>query len=235
MYALYSADTIYALKQNHFKKRGNAFFRANADGVLQIIKHVYEPNGCTHELKLGLFSMYSKLRPEWFTSGGCIPRYSIFCLTGQHHVPYFYGLKDKQQYARTQEEILLIDGLPWLNSIETQKDLIQALCYLETSSGGNVSWVDSLKIEPFLYCNEFASVRRVINAIKEQRHIAYHIKKRTLPKEMYEQYILSRKKDDDLLEYLLQLIETDSVSEIQKYLLANYTVNKTYASFCMIE
>jgi len=54
---------------HHFTRRGNAFFRAY-NGVIEVIKFCYEPHGARYDLLVGMHSMYSELKAQWFTSRG---------------------------------------------------------------------------------------------------------------------------------------------------------------------
>lgn len=42
-----------------------------------MIKFEYERCFMDYSLEFGMFSMYDDLKPQWFTSTGCIPRYSV--------------------------------------------------------------------------------------------------------------------------------------------------------------
>ena len=71
-----------ALQGSGFVRRGSAFFRVWGDGVLQVLKFEYQPGYQVHDLCVGIFSLYGKLYPGWFTSGGCIPRGCIASFAG---------------------------------------------------------------------------------------------------------------------------------------------------------
>ena len=66
-----------ALQGTGFVRRGSAFFRVWGDGVLQVLKFERNRVDRVHDLSVGVFSMYGRLSPEWFTSSGCIPEASI--------------------------------------------------------------------------------------------------------------------------------------------------------------
>lgn len=55
---------------------GTLFFRAY-NGVIEVIKFCYEPHGARYDLLVGMHSMYSELKAQWFTSRGCIPSFSV--------------------------------------------------------------------------------------------------------------------------------------------------------------
>ena len=70
------------LQGTGFVRRGAAFFRVWGDGVLQVLKFEHQRGLQVDELRIGIFSMYGELLPQWFTSGGCIPRGSIANFVG---------------------------------------------------------------------------------------------------------------------------------------------------------
>ena len=228
-----SHTTIQALKDNGFHQKGHAFFRVLGDGVLQVIKVKYERNGNYFDLSVGMFSLYSSLESQWFTAVGCIPRYSVQNVIGQRAGPLLLDPRDKHTQLRSQEAVLLNDGLPWLNSIKTQRDLVDGICYLETSWGGSVNWVDDLKLVPFLLCGDFYSAKKVICSIQEQRKWGYTYKKQILSPSEFQQYLSLNSVSDTRLEYLLQLINTNDTARISEHALSNYSQNVAYAKFCM--
>ena len=78
-----------ALQGTGFVRRGSAFFRVWGDGVLQVLKFERLSIHEVHDLSIGIFSMYGRLYPEWFTSSGCIPRGSIARFVGLRFVDHY--------------------------------------------------------------------------------------------------------------------------------------------------
>ena len=59
------------------KRKGNAFFRIVGDGALQEMQYHWTKRPFYQEIvKIGLFSMYGELEPQWLTRLGCIPGYN---------------------------------------------------------------------------------------------------------------------------------------------------------------
>lgn len=230
---LLSSNVGQALKCNGFHRKGSAFFRVLGDGIVQVIKASYERNGNYYDLRIGLFSLYSALESQWFTSAGCIPRYSMQNIIGDKTGPLLLDPRYKYSQISSQEEILLNTGISWLNSMKTQKDLIDGICHLETSGGGSINWVDSLKLVPFLLVCDFTAAKKVICAIKEQRVYGYAFKRQILSSSEYQQYLLINSESDTRLEYLLQLVNAGDMTKIQEYALENYATNMQYVKFCM--
>lgn len=228
-----SSAVNQALKSNGFHKKGSAYFRVLGDGVLQVIKAEYERNGNYYDLRIGLFSLYSNLEAQWFTSEGCIPRYSVVNIIGERSVPLLLDPREKYSQLRSQEDILLNDGIPWLNSIKTQKNLIDGICHLETSWGGNINFVDSLKLMPFLLCEDYTSAQNVICAIQEQRKWGYAYKKHILSPSEFQRYLSINRESDTRLEYLLLLINTSDTARIRELASINYSENIAHAKFCI--
>lgn len=220
------------LKKHSFIRRGSAFFRVNGDGVFQIIKYVREPDK-KESLSIGLFSLYSELLPQWFSPQGCIPRYSV------NHV-----LDSKNQNLAiqdgcnlypfpTQEDILISSGVHWLNSMDTQKKLLEGMICLDMRERGHINWVDRFKIAPYLLNGNYAAAEKVILSILRDHEIAITVNKHLFSdSQKYKEYITQKSNRDDSLRQLLVIIQTRDVQNIEKYLQRNYSNNCRYAAFC---
>ncbi|MBQ8830565.1 MAG: hypothetical protein IJ017_03085 [Oscillospiraceae bacterium] len=216
-----------------FVRKGNAMFRVYGDGVLQILKFERWRDG-TLELQVGLQSMYSEMLPQWFTSSGCIPRYHLVNIIGKRGITYMHLHRDfHEQFVDEQLQILQSDGIPWLNSIATQYQLIEGICYLETSWGGKMRWNDAHKIAPYLYSGDYSSAEQVLTAILDQHESARKANKTLFSPEKYAIYLETRKKWDEPLISLLDTIRSKDETAIQNYLSRNYAQNVQYAKFCM--
>lgn len=228
-----------ALLPHGFKRRGNALFRVLGDGVLQVVKYEHDRIG-NPDLSVGLFSLYSELLPQWFTSRGCIPRYSVANILGFRDLVSILRKKSGNNIDELTEDncieqlidILHTHAVSWLNNITTQKDLIDRIVFLETSWCGEVLWVDDLKIAPFLMCGEFEAASFVVRSILEQHNDAYQQNRTLFSEEEYEKYLEPRKKNDEKLEYLLRIIESRDERKLNEYLNYNYSVNKPLSRFC---
>lgn len=228
-----NASVISEMRRYLFVERGTAMFRVWGDGVLQVVKFEGAPGG-VKRLKIGLFSLYSELIPQWFTSQGCIPRYHISNVIGQRGSYFPIPANMRARHIAAQEEILLTSGIPWLNEIDTQKKLIDGLVFLETSDTGSIHYVDALKIAPYLAFRDYDSAEHVIASILEQHRISSKLKRQSFSThEAYMEYVTCMEKEDMPLVHLLNMIQKRELSEIDEYLQQNYSRNCQYAKFCM--
>lgn len=228
-----------------FAQRGDSFFRVIGDGVFQVLKYEYERVGPHYSLNMGLLSMYGELQKSWFTSSGCIPRYSIMQLIGWRDtrrpnaidsinncniLPY------DQWYVTPEEqlEVLLTKGFSFLDNIKTQKQMVEAICFLDAVySRGNIRWNDDLKFEAFLCCGEYEKALKVIEAILEQHASAVQSWKEHLPPEEALQRQEKLEKNDQHYFAKRQMILENNFAGITKLLETNYKTNCQYAKFCM--
>lgn len=205
-----------ALTDCCFVKRGNAFFRVYGDGILQVVKWQQG------EWFAGVFSLYSELQPQWFTSSGCIPHYSA-C-----------ELATTQRKFVTTNSVLLIDVvLPWLEEAKTHRKMLDCILELDVRRTGAVCWIDALKIAPFLMCDEYTSAEQVINAILKNHRFALRFNRPLFNSERdYQRYAEQQTREDMKFEVLLKAIRQRDDNLVQKYLLDNYEQNSNYAQFC---
>ena len=222
--------------ENGFLRRGKAFFRIAGDGVLQVIKNERQVRGYPHNLSIGLFSMYGEIRQQWFTSGGCIPRYSIVNLIGKKDpnllIPSGSYYISSAILLEEQLRILKGTGFDWLNSITTQEQLANGICQLDALCYTNIIWNDLFKFEPFLCSGDLDSAAKVIDAILSQHRSALEINCKHMSKADAEQYLLKMQEEDRPLHRKLEMVHRADSSAIHSYLSENYARNCTYARFC---
>ena len=221
------------MKPHGFTRRGTAFFRVYGDGVLQVVKFNRECSGAK-DLCIGLFSMYSELRPQWFTSSGCIPHYSVVNIIGERETLVFRFKPEYQDSITKQLNVLREEGIPWLNKISTQPEMSDGIRYLETSWGGPYIWNDSFKIAPYLASGDLENAHRVVQAILDQRNMAYKANRSIFQtEEEYQKYLEPRLEEDKELYRILDMTDRGDSDEIEMYLQRNYQNNVSYARFCM--
>lgn len=234
--SLYSVAT-----ERGFTKRGKAYFRVHGDGVLQVIKFEFERCFSHHSLDIGLHSMYGELQKQWFTSSGCIPRYQVVKLEGKRNTVDLTMENGLTCFAVTtpenQLQILLSKGFDWFETINTQRKLADALCYLDTQGDCSVIWNDSQKLWPYLADENYAMAEKVLSAIIEQHMsvLPYDDEKRTFgwteaECEHRRQRILQ---EDWILRQIQGWIHDDNRSAIQSFLEQNLATNSKFARFCM--
>ena len=215
-----------------FTRRGKAFFRVLGDGVLQVLKFEYQPGfPGSHYLSMGLFSLYGELMKQWFTSGGCIPRYDIVQLIGLHSTTILHEkvgfVTFKEISPEQQLDILIEKGFPWLDQIATQEQLAEAICEMDKR------WNDDLKYAPYLAIGDFGAAAKVIRAILAQHKSAIESNLKWMQGEQAKNYQNYLDVEDIQFQRKLELAEREDWNEIRKYLDANYVRNVKYAKFCM--
>ena len=122
-----------------FARKGKSFFRVWGDGVLQIVKYRRERAFQSDLICVGLFSLYGPLPPTIFTAPGSRAKYTVMNCYAQNAMPPFFAPP-----IQTQVDMLRNRVMPWLNSIDTQKELLAAINKLDRS------WKDGTKIGPIL-------------------------------------------------------------------------------------
>lgn len=220
-----------------FFRRGKAFFRVNGDGILQVLK--FEPGSSISPFRLcvGLFSMYSELQKQWFTSNGCIPRYEISNLL---HM----DITDKPTYdikytkfgkitPESQLDLLTSRGFYWLDQILTQSQLVSQMCKLDAIRYGKVLWNDLEKFAPYLHAGNREYAAKVIDAILAQHQFADSSNMQILTEPELSRYRLRREAEDLQLHTLKQLAQEGDPIKIQEYLDRNFRSNCQYARFCI--
>lgn len=231
--------------EHGFTRRGAAFFRVVGDGVLQVLKYNYERMGPHYSLDIGLFSMYDNLRKEWFTSGGCIPRYTVMKLAGWPSTsrpdlfsadsPQIVTLPPELWYATPEEQLDVLEskGFLYLNEITTQKQLAHAICELDEIPNRSILWNDSLKFVPFLHAGQKDNALRVIDAILKQHKDAVQSWREYFSPDVFEVRRAEQEKKDQIWFDLREMVINDDEHSIKKYLKDNYERNLQYANFCI--
>ena len=223
-----------------FTQRGKAFFRIVGDGVLQVLKFSYEFRPPHHEISVGLFSMYGELDEQWFSAGGCIPRYSVINLTDNigavlgeavdsngFHVPY----QKRKISIEDHIAILAKEGIPKLNQISTQTRLAEAICALDIARGNKIIWNDGIKYAPFLCAGDYEKAANVITAILAQHNNALISYQQTLTESEYQKrYTEIQEMNVHYLEKLRIAEEADEQAAIA-YAGRNFSNNLKFARF----
>lgn len=186
---------------------------------MQFLKFEFEPRISKHALRIGLYSLYSELRPHWFTPGGCILRYSTSAFL---NTPETENSSPILQIELLQEHVF-----PWLNSMHTQRDLVEAMCEIETKEYGKVLWVDSLKIAPFLACKDYIAADRVISSILHQHTGPDAWTSQTWVESDYELYRERYPGKDLKLIEIHEWIRNRDYSAIGSYLRNNFVINSS--------
>lgn len=218
-----------------FARKGNAFFRAKGDGVLQVLKVSKVRNFAAYELRIGLFSLYGEMEPQWFTSRGCIPRYTISIFAGKRSAFYFEEINEtyhgKIISFEEQFSILNRDVLPFLNAMRTQAELADGIVSLDTMTYKKPIWNDDLKWPAYLASGNYPFAQQVIQAILDQHADALKANERTMkPDDLKKSYAWVHEMDIPLL-HMQKAIKDGNESEIKAYLQKNWERNHKLSKF----
>lgn len=222
-------------RHNGFFGRGHAFFRVQGDGVLQVLKYECKKHPFYAErLWLGLFSMYGELQPEWFCSRGAITRYDtryLVCSRKEReaHWESCMNVSALEDFVVFHLDLSEINNaiFPYMNGIQTQKQLYESMLYAEIQDMGEIIWNDPIKIAPYAASGDYESAARIIRAILNQHGVSV---------DSVEEIAQSHKtlRDEDIAwADRLAMFERQDKAEIDAYLQANFENNTIYARFCM--
>ena len=212
------------LKEQGFVKRGSAFFRIHGDGIVQVLQYQRQSDG--YYLFMGLHSMYGELMKQWFSSWGCIPRYEILLLDGKQVLPDRWE-RDGLDTDRMQAELLREKGIPFLNGVRTQKELVDAIFSLDGH------WNDAMKIAPLLSCRDYENAAQVVSAIIEQHETVKKHKREYLSDDDFRKHQEHWEPITAHFRDLLAMVRRCDDREIKEWMEQNYAVNADYAKFCM--
>ena len=249
-----------ALHGTGFVRRGSAFFRVWGDGVLQVLKFERQRIDQVHELSVGVFSMYGRLYPEWFTSSGCIPRASIASFVGLRSVDYYLS---PIRFTKTDNGQFLYDGFPvmvepkqWLRdengenwkyyfTPEQQVHIFveKVLPWLNEMTNQSLAAKamykispvpnDSLRFDAHLAADEWIEAEQTMSAILNQHADARASWKRTFSQEKFAEKIAQQEVRDAPLKAAYKMVQEKDVNAISSYLTDNYKRNSELAKFCM--
>jgi hypothetical protein len=251
---------IDALQGTGFVRRGSAFFRVWGDGVLQVIKFERQRINQVHDLSIGVFSMYGKLYPEWFTSSGCVPRASIASFVGLRFVDYYLA---PNRFTKTQNGQYLYDGFPvmvepkqWLRdengehwkyyfTPEQQVHILveKVLPWMNEMTNQSLAAKamykispvtnDSLRFDAHLAANEWIEAEQTMSAILKQHADAQASWKRTFSQEKFAEMVAQQEVRDEPLIAAHKMVQEKNKQAICSYLSDNYKRNCKMAKFCM--
>lgn len=249
-----------ALQDTGFVRRGSAFFRVWGDGVLQVMKFERQNIHEVHDLSIGVFSMYGRLYPEWFTSNGCIPRASIAGFVGLRFVDYYLS---PNRFTKTDNGQYLYDGFPvsidttqrmWDENGERLKyyftpeqqvyilteKVFPWLNHMTTQSLAAKAMYeiepipnDSLRFDAHLAAGEWAEAEQTLSAILKQHADAQASWKRTFSPEKFAEMVARQEVRDAPLKTAYKMLQEKDENAISSYLTENYQRNRELAKFCM--
>ena len=249
-----------ALKGTGFVRRGSAFFRVWGDGVLQVLKFERQHICQVHDLSVGIFSMYGRLYPEWFTSSGCIPRGSIAGFVGLRFEEYYLS---PDCFTKNDNGQFFYDGFPvtvdatrrmWDENGERWKYCFtpeqqihilsqKVLPWLNAITGQSLAAKAMYEIEPIpndplrfdahLAAGEYTQAAQTMSAILNQHADARASWKQTFSEEKYAQMAARQDAGDAPLKAAHKMAQEKDEDAISGYLRENYRRNCELAKFCM--
>lgn len=249
-----------ALQGTGFVRRGSAFFRVWGDGVLQVLKFERERVYQVYDLSVGVFSMYGNLCPEWFTSGGCIPRGSVASFVGLRFVD---GYLSPKCFTKTDNGSFLYNGFPvsldfkrqkWDENGEyvryffTEEQQIQILIekvipWLNEMTTQSLSAKamyeicpypnDDLRFDAHLAAGELVQAEQAMAAILKQHEDAKASWERTFPRDKFVEMVARTEARDEPLKAALKMVREKDEKAIGVYLEDNFKRNCEFAKFCM--
>ena len=218
-----------------FVVRGNALFRIHGDGVLQVVKVEKVRHFQAWEIRFGLFSMYGEMKPEWFTSSGCVLHYAVVNFENIDSAVYIEKVGDVYQgrIVELESQVAMFENkvMPFLDEINTQRQLATALCELDTMVYSQIRWNELIKFAPFLYARDYSSAEKVIQAILDQHSFAAERRRTTMSPEEFQAYLNKVKEEDIHLRKKIKLVRERNEADIDVYLSSNLTVNKDRGRF----
>ena len=249
-----------ALQGTGFVRRGSAFFRVWGDGVLQVLKFERHRVDRVHDLSVGVFSMYGRLSPEWFTSSGCIPEASVANFIDLRSVDWYLS---PNRFTKTDNGQFLYDGFPvmvepkqWLRDkngvhwkyyftpeqqvhILTEKVLPWLNDMTSQSLAAKAMYKisprpnDSLRFDAHLAAGEWIEAEQTISAILEQHADAQASWKQTFSEDKYAEMVARLEVSDVPLKAAHKMVQEKNEEVIRSYLSDNYIRNCKLAKFCI--
>ena len=205
------------LRPHGFVAKRNCFYRKLDTRILQFIKFEYEPWLSRYELRIGLYSLYSELHPHWLTPSGCISRYPVAALSND--------IKCAEGSPDAQLDILHEYGIPWLDAMHTQRNLVDAMCEIELKESGRILWVDSLKLAPFLVSEDYIAAECVISSILQQHTGPDAWTSQSWTESDYEMYRKRYPGKDLKLIEIHEWIRGKDYGAVESYLQNNFIIN----------
>ena len=249
-----------ALQGTGFVRRGSAFFRVWGDGILQVLKFERHSIFEVQDLSVGVFSMYGRLQPEWFTSGGCIPRGSIANFVALRFVDHYLP---PHSFTKTDDGRYFYNGYPvsvdptqkmWDESGERWKYFFTAQQQVHILAEKVLPWLnamttqslaakamyelfpvpnDSLRFDAHLAAGEWAEAEQTMAAVLKQHADATASWERTFSQDKYFEMVARQEVRDEPLISAYKMVKEKNEETISSYLSDNYKRNCELAKFCM--
>lgn len=216
-------------REHGFVSRGKTFFRIYGEAILQVIGFRYQRVESHYSLQIGLMSMYSEADNDAFSAGSFLPKYSICCMDNCANAVAvgFDGSMTtfSVRNPESQLELLISKGFDWLNSITTQKQLLDAIRFLDNVTYKVTIWNDVQKLAPYLALGDFSRADYVIASILNQNLGPESITPPPWSEKDFLYFTICRPNRNDDLLYVHKLIAEKQEDAIKAYLERNYCEN----------
>lgn len=225
-------------KSYGFKKLKANYFRCVGDGILQVIstqnREYMSPNSPyysstnrkSNTVSLGFISMYSVIPEYFFCEYGCA-RFCPANLYGRNCAGCeFMGIQE--HYSA-----MLDKGFDLLNSMKTQKDLLDNAEILSKADSGHILYYQTEYCAPFLICGKPDEAFQLIAGRYTQNTTTFHLNFDSLISAgNYDEYFQRMNElQSELAPFadLFYAILTKNNKKIEGFLRKNYQQNMQYA------
>ena len=216
--------------EHGFSSRGRCFFKQHTPTIMQAITVKHERVFSHYSLKIGLMSMYSLADSSSFTAQSNIPDFCVSCLDNCA-TAVTVSIDDEEELhisiRSLDDQIHLLNekGFDWLDSIQSQEQLINAYNYLEMVAYKDIIRNNERRLAPFLAIGDYCSADYVIASILNQHMGPNSIKSPPWEEKDFLYYAAQYPGEDEDLLHLHRLIADKNEEMIKAYLEGNYQQN----------
>ena len=222
-----------------FTKRKNVYSRCIGDGIFQNLsfsprRYNIDPKSPeytdrhqkSYTLEINFWSMYADLPEEYFSDGRYYGNYGPVNFLGKrvNSLP-FYGL-------RTDYQIMIEKGFDFLDSVNTQRKLLDAIDRLDGIEFGGLLPHRTELCAPYLICGDWLSAYSRLTGQYTQSWLAFHSRNDHLRDTDPMQYLQKEAALEQKLEpslYLLNIVLGKNKDKIVAYLRDCFCRNLHYA------
>ena len=222
-----------------FSKGNNVFLRCVGDGIIQVISlsqfplsgHSFTKHSKfkhnRYVISIGMRSMFSDIPELQYSNLKCICEY---------FPENFLGIRlDSTSYQgfEYEFEIMKLKGFSFLDTVLTQKELINAVCNLDRTQFGLCIPHRIELAAPYLICDERDQALMRLYGMYAQNHLNFHMRNRPLKESgRYREYIEAEdyfeQETENLKKFLISILGNRKM-EINEYLLSNLDKNIIHA------
>lgn len=181
-------------------------------------------------------SMYSRAEHEVFSARCPLATYCICFLIGHSTAVSIQKHENNMlsfNVMSPEEQLALLDkiGFDWLDKIQNQMQLRNALFDLDSAINGTILWNDIWKLAPFLVTEDYQSADKVVSSILYQHAGSQSFPVPPWSPEDYDIYCRLYPNKDEKFICMHRWIANQEKEKIREYLLDNYNKNITMGNF----